>query len=499
MNYANLAFRLRPRSAYEAADLGMQMARRWWWPLASLWLLAALPFFVVCLLLFDTASIALVVFWWGKPLYERPLLYYLSRAVFSENPSRRETLKMTPRLMARQLIQTLTIRRFSPSRSFDTPVAMLEGLKGAERSRRLAVLHRDKAGSVAFWLTVIGAHVELCIALSIVTLGIAILPESYQWEWETLFAANYLQAVCSFIAMAMMAPFFVAGGFGLYLNRRVILEGWDLELVFRDMQAKAANAGQVLVVALLAPLILCGIGYSPDLSAQETLNSELVTPAVTKEQIQEILNSEDFRRIETHRIPKFWDDLTKSEEDSDVPDIDPWGFSLGENLALIFQWLAWIAVTLMVLYLVYRYRDRLLALSIGPRKPKVSPPAPSHVLNLDIREISLPDDIGLAAQQLWQQGKQREALALLYRASLSRLVHRHKLLVNKGSTEGDCLRRVKKLRVENVYDYFKRLTSAWQAMAYAHLPPAETEFGKLSQTWPVVFDTEDQAQETGGE
>ncbi len=48
---------------------------------------------------------------------------------------------------------------------------------------------------------------------------------------------------------------------------------------------------------------------------------------------------------------------------------------------------------------------------------------PSHVRELDIRPESLPDDIGAAVRALWLAGERRAALSLLYRGTLSRLVH----------------------------------------------------------------------------
>ena len=34
-------------------------------------------------------------------------------------------------------------------------------------------------------------------------------------------------------AICVVEPLYVAGGFGLYLNRRTELEAWDIEIAFR--------------------------------------------------------------------------------------------------------------------------------------------------------------------------------------------------------------------------------------------------------------------------
>ena len=91
----------------------------------------------------------------------------------------------------------------------------------------------------------------------------------------------------------------------------------------------------------------------------------------------------------------------------------------------------------------------------------------THVQDLDIRPETLPDDIGLAARQLWDGGDQRAALALLYRGLLSRLAHVHQLPVRDSSTEGDCLALATRLGARGAA-YSARLIATWQASVYEH-------------------------------
>ncbi len=60
---------------------------------------------------------------------------------------------------------------------------------------------------------------------------------------------------------------------------------------------------------------------------------------------------------------------------------------------------------------------------------------PTHVRDLDIRPESLPHDIAGTTNELWASGEQRAALALLYRALLSRLAHVHGIPILDSSTE----------------------------------------------------------------
>ena len=86
---------LRPRSPWEAMELGIALVRRHaraiWLPWAAL----TLPLFVVLNALawtLDLVPLAALAMWWLKPVFDRVPLYVLSRAVFGQAPAVRETL-----------------------------------------------------------------------------------------------------------------------------------------------------------------------------------------------------------------------------------------------------------------------------------------------------------------------------------------------------------------------------------------------------------------------
>ena len=97
---------------------------------------------------------------------------------------------------------------------------------------------------------------------------------------------------------------------------------------------------------------------------------------------------------------------------------------------------------------------------------------PSHVRDLDIRPESLPRDVGAAARALWEQGEARAALALLYRGTLSRLVHLHGVPIVESSTEGDCLRLCEPRVGAEPRAYVAALLPLWQRLVYGHQAPA---------------------------
>jgi len=523
MNYHNMAIKLRPRNAWEAADLGIKLARRWWWPLLLLWLGTALPTLLVLLLLMDSMVTALLLFWWLKPLYEPALLFYLSCAVFGEQPSFRQVIKNVPRSIRRQLLPSLTYRRLSPGRAFVMPVSMLEGQKGKARTRRIGLLQQDRAGTVSFWTTITGAHIEAVIWLGVVTTILLLLPESTQLHWQQLLHADYLHGLCAVLAMALIAPFYVASGFALYLNRRIILEGWDLELIFKAMadqqqRRQSSDTSQTLrtkptlnghLLALVMAVLLAsvmGLFIASPAKANDNAGALLghtavtqnsfvlptgptrLNPAEAKQAIEAVLQSTDFRVVKSYWRPRFINDWMETEDDaSEASAQGLWLLELGEHLAVAFQWLAWLLVAVTLLTLIYYYRDVILAFT--PFKSKQNPikAKPGEVLNMDIREHSLPLDVTATANQLWTRGQCREALALLYRASLSRLVYHYDIALSKGSTEGDCLVQVKLMGQPPLFNYMQQLTQCWQRQAYAHQSPEPEEFQQVRQQWTQYF------------
>ncbi|MCK5349026.1 MAG: hypothetical protein KAJ25_06530, partial [Desulfobacula sp.] len=88
MNFDNVRVEIRPRSPFEAIDLGFVMARQWFLPLWLMWIAVAFPLYISAhLILFKHLVIASVLIWWLKPVYEKPLVFWLSRAFFNEKTS----------------------------------------------------------------------------------------------------------------------------------------------------------------------------------------------------------------------------------------------------------------------------------------------------------------------------------------------------------------------------------------------------------------------------
>lgn len=104
---------------------------------------------------------------------------------------------------------------------------------------------------------------------------------------------------------------------------------------------------------------------------------------------------------------------------------------------------------------------------------------PSHVRELDIRPETLPADIGAAVRALWLAGERRAALSLLYRGTLSRLVHSYAVAIGDASTEGDCIRLARVTLPTERGDFVAKLIGAWQLAVYGDRPLANEHVLRL--------------------
>ncbi len=87
MRLTEASVAIRPRSAWEAMDLGVLLARRHAGLLMASWALVTLPLFaLLCAVLWQYPGWAVFLFWWLKPAYERLPLYILSHALFGNTP-----------------------------------------------------------------------------------------------------------------------------------------------------------------------------------------------------------------------------------------------------------------------------------------------------------------------------------------------------------------------------------------------------------------------------
>ena len=251
MRIEALTLAVRPRLPFEAMDLGLRLCQSHWGAVYAAWAVALVP--VLCLataarFLVDASWLWSSLVWWLKPFYDRALVLVLSRAVFGEATGAGDVARALPGFFRTGLVRGLTWGRFDPSRSFTLPVWQLEGLRGAARRRRSALL-RKGGRQRALWLTIACIHIEVLLTFAGIALFFMVLPEGvgppfdrFVFAWLETPAGEVLVDLAYLVALSLIEPLYVASGFTLYLNRRTELEGWDIEIAFRQLAARRASA-----------------------------------------------------------------------------------------------------------------------------------------------------------------------------------------------------------------------------------------------------------------
>ncbi|MGX5220516.1 DUF4129 domain-containing protein [Pseudomonas segetis] len=532
MRLTEASVAIRPRSNWEAMDLGVLLARRHAGLLMASWALVTLPIFaLLCLIFWDSPGIAMFVFWWLKPAYERLPLYILSNCLFGNTPTLKQALKAYPRLLKPQLLASLTWRRLSTTRSFDMPVMQLEGLSRTARSQRLAVLGHKNTGT-ATWLTVVGVHLEMALSLGLATLFYLMLPQQLEldWSWQSLIAPGqndwmwleHLSNGLYALLLIVWEPVYVACGFCLYLNRRTALEAWDIELVFRQLQQRLKGIAYALLLGagLLFSQLPGTAMANPELKASNTsaeltsgphvtpdplgphaerLQKQALSSQAAQQSITQLLDKPPFKNPETVTRWRLRNEADANKEEfTPDPDFLESLFSglktLGklwesmETLARVFSVLLWAGLLALIAWVLWRYRDWLSTFTgrFGlPQRPHKL--APSQMFGLEVTPESLPDDICREVSQLWEH-EPRAALSLLYRALLSRLLHDYKLALKSAHTESEVLQLVASLQQPSLEQFSSSLTLHWQNLAYGHRLPPATAKQSLCNSWRQLFE-----------
>ncbi|MDH5765267.1 MAG: hypothetical protein OEZ38_04555 [Gammaproteobacteria bacterium] len=506
MDLSRINVKPRIRNAWESIDLGFMMAKSWWWVLFASWFIpAAIVYTILTIIFYDDNWLAVVITWWLKPLFDRAPLFIASRKLFSEDVTIRETLKALPRLYKTDIFPWLLWRRFSLTRSFDMPITVLETLKGKQRTRRMMTLHQNTSGP-ATWLTIVCVNLEMVIWLGVLGFFMLLLPEEIDINLMDVIIdegmiAQLISGSIQFFAMALIAPFYTMAGFALYINRRIRLEAWDLEIRFRhlaDTQIRKMIASSS-VVLLLVSVVFLVIPQNTYAGSNESL-----TPEQSQVLIKEVLEGDDFHKKITEKGWRLKNISEKEEEELEgIPD---WLISLikfiesifgdmefddkdesSNNLAAILELLLWLLAAVVVIYIIY-WVLKFYGVIVPRKKAAIDDlaPPPEILFGLDVRKDSIPDDVAGEVMNLWSKGRHREAVGLLYRSTLSLLIHHFSFKFYDGHTEQECAGIVKQSGNLDLSNYVGLITRNWQKIAYAHQVPVESDIQLLCDKWKEV-------------
>jgi hypothetical protein len=515
MQIEHLQIELRPRTNAQALDLGFALLRAHagasygaflalWVPLVALG--AGLGYLFPDLQL---ASLWLV--WWLKPMLERAPLYVLSRGVFGTTVTWQEAVRAWPRQLGGGAIRLLTWGRiFTLARSLYHPVWQLEHARGKVASARLRALGKGGTARSAFWFGVVCVHFEAVLQLGLLGfIGIFISDSDFTnplYLFSSLDKPEMalLLTVVYGVAAGIVAPVYTACGFTLYLNRRATLEAWDIEIALRQIRPPAAPrargrttaalgagvAAMLLVLSMAlpqdahaAPAPAC---VMPDAKVLKRSPDNGPRQAAIRQQVDKLYAGEALRDVQCVKVRRFKDDA----KDKDKPKAKESKPNNLDWLASLFKAMFIAAGIGAVAWLLYRYRDKFPAL----RRARLTVAA-TEVGGLDIRPESLPADVAGAARALWAEGQRRAALALLYRATLSRLVSDNALALYQGNTEGDCLRLAARAHTAGQlgagrFAAATTATTVWLNAAYGDRWPDDSAMFAACDAWQAEFGVE---------
>jgi hypothetical protein len=219
-------------------------------------------------------------------------------------------------------------------------------------------------------------------------------------------------------------------------------------------------------------------------AAQEANPDAALTPADVRTAVEALRHDPNLRRDKTIRSLHWVAGKDKPTPPQDAPG---WVVSLFRFMSESASLLIWVAGAIgLAVAAVWVFR--LVSSRRAAPPPATVLQGVSRIQDLDIDPDSLPADVGAAALSLLEAGRAREALSLLYRGALSRIVHRFAVAVGESFTEGEALRAVERRLDGPRVQYFSSLVALWQRVVYAADAPAAESVAMLCRSFASNFD-----------
>ena len=469
---------LRRRSGWEAADSGLLL-----WRNNCVWFLLffALPLGGIAMGLRLILPVPMrpwsyLILWWLKPLFDRSVLHVIGLRFFESQAGPARLSRGLGKSLIRGLAGDLLLRRFSPWRAVHMPIRILENLKAKRLKERRKLLSRGGLNFCTL-LTILGLVLEAVLLIGEAAFSL-IMAELFRpdlfssiIEYVTNLETFVFIAYC--FNLALIESLYVCMGFGLYINSRMEVEGWDLKLLFRNFteakKKKVPAQGMVLVLVLwmMAALLPLQGGYAETNTPQDDTDGALET-------LQGILTSPDFGGEKEGWGIRF----KEKKNPPEFPDFNkiPWLEKVKLAIAYTLRSLVIMSITALGILALHRLY------SLGREKgwDPLKGPGSRGEKSTESRAIipaarKNPASLLDLAQELYTRGKIREAWAACFTGAIAVYTRRRGLFFPPDATEYDCLALVRASGLPGAGG-FEDLVLHRIDLAYRGLPPGPEAF-----------------------
>lgn len=460
-----LEIKVRARSEKEALNLGFIVGRHYFLSL----FMAALPFWLLSvalsvLLWWQTGSALWMLFllWWLKPLYERPVLMRLSRLIFSQPTDWKSEQKSA---FAQGWFAELTylrlFRSFAPIRH---AVNCLEDLQGKQKRNRLKFLASMAygGGKVLTLLSLFETALMFIFIWLLFNVSFGNLADFLRYLLNEPEVLHRVLALSYALFSLFTTVFYISAGFTLYLNCRVITEGWAVAI---DIQHLAKRLLQCVLIVFLG----LGLLSSPS-SYAFTEQDSAQDKAWVQAQVQ--------GKSGPYAYVPAKNQAQANESSRDFYDFRKWipDGSFSEFVRFIL-----IAIGVMlIIWVIYH-----IAQSKGFVLHKSS--SASSPTEVSVVERAAALETLQAARQFAQQGELLRAVAILYAHWRQDYQHYRLPAIMADETESEYLSRVSAQASAAQLNFLQQLFALWQQGAYAHLALNQAQVMALLERYQQLW------------
>ncbi|GLR71997.1 hypothetical protein [Agaribacter marinus] len=481
MELKHLRFVAKYRSPWQVFDLSQLVVRPCYWALFKIYTVLVFPLAITLYFLLPT-EYASIILWWLKPVFERPLLHYLSQYSFGIHPSLSDCLKSLKHLRIKSILLMLTVHRLSPNRAFLAAVDQLERQDGQKAKQRKDVL-TARTHTKQTWWTLFCLHIEMLIVSVLFVALYSLIPQGVHIDTEFLYENVNTALVQSLyflfyvFAISLVAPYFTTGGFLMYLNSRIQLEAWDIELTFKKIVSKFSS---LLIVILFSSIVflpskqsIAAKDDSTPLANQETTQPLTAADATYTTQLRQIVQD----TYEEHAIIEktiAWEPVTKqSDSDNDLPQ---WVkdlialFGNSKEMSSSTSLIIWCLIGLIVAWFIWLLvRKQNIWFKHTAHKSERKPtPQEFPSFFREISQQDWPDDLLAAAHDALNKHEVRLSVAFILKHMLMRADQYLPVKLHKSMTEIECERAVLLAAPEHLHTIFRTVFRTWIRIAWAH-------------------------------